>query len=98
MRLENKNPTITEREMFRLYGLYLVKGYDDGVAYAPIHLSDGTAGEYPDVIENADEDAIESDHMIIFDSATNFISLNGWCDVDLLRLVCDRAKELGMQE
>ena len=89
----NENPTQTEKTMFEHYGLYLVEKTEDKYTYAPVHLKDGYTYQ---TSVNADDETIEWNHTIEFDTSLDLVKINHFCDLMLVELVRSRMKELNM--
>ena len=89
----NENPTQTEKDMFEHYGLYLVEKMEDKYTYAPVHLKDGYTYQ---TSVNADDETIEWNHTIEFDTSLGLVKINHFCDLMLVELVRSRMKELNM--
>lgn len=93
MKLENHNPTETEKLLFRYYGLYLVETSEWTVKYAPTH-TDNKSEEFPYVIENINTEMIEWDNAITFDKMSETVSMNSFYDIDGIILISNRMEEL----
>lgn len=95
MRLQNNNPTETEKLMFKYYGLYLISASENGLKYAPVHADEHLKNEFPYTINDIGEDYIEWENSIYFDHLSETASLKGFFDVDEIILIEKRMKELG---
>lgn len=97
IKLENKNPTETEKNMFLYNGYYVVERYSaydhEHLKYAVCHLS-AAPKEFPEVLE-IEEDRIDRDETICFECLSETLTIHGMLDTLLLQLLLKRAKKLG---
>lgn len=97
MRLENYEPTETEKLLFRYYGLYLIESNEYTVKYMPVHTTE-KINDFPFIIENIDREMIEWDNAVTFDKMTETVSLNSFFDMDGIVLIQKRMEELGFKK
>ena len=102
-RLENTNPTETEKLLFRHCGLYLIESNKYLLRYAPVHIED--CHTYLPIIENIDDCYIEYDNAIVFDCMSEtirfgnkFLKTEQFYDIDIMVLLLQRMKELGFKQ
>lgn len=87
----NKEPTQIEKAMFEKYGLYLVFKDKHIYKYAPVHLKNGYV--YSPIIE-VENDMVEWEHSIVFDTLAETVRLNGFYDFMGIDIIRERMKEL----
>lgn len=98
MQLCNENPTITEKRLFKYYGLYIVECTHQGrggllIRYAPVH----TDNTFSTCLEVEDK-MVEWDKIVEFDTLTETVFINGYYDIDEISLIFNRMKELSFKE
>ena len=95
MKLENGNPTETEKKLFRYMGLYLIRRNENSIEYAPIHVDDSIDinKDFPTII-NIDRDMVEWNDRVVFDELSETVSLNTFYDIDGIFLILKRMEEL----
>lgn len=98
MKLENYNPTETEKLLFRDWGLYVIRREENCIEYAPIHVDDSIDINkgFPAII-NIDKDMVEWDNRVVFDSLSETVSLNSYYDIDGIFLILKRMEELNFR-
>lgn len=90
--LKNQHPTLTERYLFKTYGLYRSISDDQIEKYICIYA--GTKTEFPSEI-HLDEEQVDLDEFIIFEKVTETIQIHMRTDTLLLDAIRARAAELG---
>ena len=102
-KLENPNPSETEKLLFKYSGLYLIESTECILRYAPVHTEGHNA--YPSVIEDIDDDSIEYDNAITFvleNESICFGNINSnikeYYDADIMFLLLQRMTELGFKQ
>ena len=91
MRFANEHPTQAEKVMFEYQGLYLIQKTETSYHYAPVHLEQGYS--YLPTLD-VEEDAVEWDNVIIFDTFSETVTMHGDYDSISLKLIFQRMKEL----
>lgn len=104
MRLENMNPTETEKLLFKYCGLYLIGSSDTSFRYAPVHIKENPVN-FPCVIENIESEMIEYGSVITFDCISETIRFGNkyskteeYYDIDTMFLILQRMKELDFKQ
>lgn len=90
--LKNQHPTLTERYLFKTYGLYRSISDDQIEKYICIYA--GTKTEFPSEI-HFDEEQVDLDEFIIFEKMSETIKIHMRADTLLLDAIRARAAELG---
>lgn len=90
--LKNQHPTLTERYLFKTYGLYRSISDDQIEKYICIYA--GTKTEFPSEI-HFDEEQVDLDEFIIFEKMSETIQIHMRTDTLLLDAIRARAAELG---
>lgn len=98
MNLENRNPTETEKFMFRYLGLYLIYSNEDAMAYAPVHTA-SKYDEFPISIEAVDIEMIDWKSAVLFDKKSETITIfnSQFYVIDAMILFVKRMEELGFK-
>lgn len=95
--LENLKPTETEKLLFHYYGLYLIKTDEWITEYAPVHV-EKTSDIFPLTINNINEEMIEWNNSITFDSMSETVIIKSFYDLDAIVLIAQRMEELGFKK
>lgn len=95
MKLQNKNPTRTEKLLFKYYGLYLIHSTSDFIKYVPIHVNEYSKKNFPQTIAFLDEKQIEWESSVEFNNLSETVSIKCDLDIDGVLLIAERMKELG---
>lgn len=90
--LKNQHPTLTERYLFKTYGLYRSISNDQIEKYICIYA--GTRTDFPPEI-HFDEEQVDLNEFIIFEKASETIQIHMRTDILLLDTIRARAVELG---
>jgi hypothetical protein len=90
--LKNQHPTLTERYLFKTYGLYRSISNDQIEKYICIYA--GTKTDFPSEIP-FDEEQVDPDKFIIFEKMSETIQIHMRADTLLLDAIRARAAELG---
>lgn len=93
--LENANPTNTEKEMFKRYGLYPKKNTADTEVYTVIANYDEFE-DYPQSLEFVQACMLLNNFDLTFDKAVKRVfSADKGLSLELIRLIVKRCEELG---
>lgn len=90
--LKNQHPTLTERYLFKTYGLYRSISNDQIEKYICIYA--GARSDFPSEIP-FDEAKVDPDEFIIFEKMSETIKIHMRTDTLLLYAIRARAAELG---
>lgn len=95
--LENKNPTETEKLMFKNLDMYLIRSSEECLVYAPVSTN-VNKDTFPEQLE-LDENMIDWNSQIKFYILTEFVDIkNFFNSIDAIILIQKRMEELGFKK
>lgn len=100
VRFDNEHPTDIEKLMYWYAGFYKMPTSDENVIkYVPVHNTSlkKTSGYFPTSFI-VDMCVVEWDSVLVFDLSSETVCIShSYYDLDILAMICERAKELGFE-